>query len=94
MEVSEFTAFQNFHPVALRAIAVINEKPYLQRVLETEWSRYGEQFMGAVLDSVGKKKGTHFFFRHNNEHGPASLTRHSAQTRKRAPVSSDVMPLL
>lgn len=69
----EFTAFETYHPVALRVLAVSTESEYPLLVCETEWNLYEDQFVGAVLDSSGTKKGSHFFFDHENKHGPAPL---------------------
>lgn len=70
----EFIAFETHHPVPLKILSVANGQPYLQLTCKVDWYLYEDQFVGAVFDSSGKKRGVHFFFDHDNKYGPAPLS--------------------
>ena len=67
---TEFTAFDTHHQVSLTVCSALSDGANLRLVCETDSSLHSEQFVGAILDSAGSKRGTHFFYDIDNKFGP------------------------
>ena len=67
----EFTVYETHHPFKLKIRSVKRENACVFLECESEWPLYEGQFVGAVLDSSGVKRGEHYFFDHDDKYGPA-----------------------